>query len=60
MFGGGRRIVGIAHVEDLETIKDRAMKAMCERKALNFAKRLLKERHDFPSMAAVVAALRSE
>ena len=60
MFGGCRRIVGIAHVEDLESIKDRAVKVACERKALNFAKTLLKERHDFPTMAAVVAALRSE
>ena len=60
MFGGCRRIIGIAHVEDLEAIKDRAIKVMCERKALNFAKMLLKERHGFPTMAAVVAALRSE
>lgn len=39
-----RRIVGIAHVEDFESIPDPARRAACERAALDFAKRLVKER----------------
>ncbi len=36
-----RRILGIAHVEDLESIKDTALRARCETNALNLAKDLL-------------------
>ena len=37
-----RRIVGIAHVEDLESIKDADVRARCERHGLNIAKMLIK------------------
>lgn len=36
-----RRILGIAHVEDMEGIKDENLKAKCERSALLFARELL-------------------
>ncbi|KAK3017055.1 hypothetical protein RJ639_006986 [Escallonia herrerae] len=42
-----RRIVGVAHVEDFESIKDAGKRADCERRALDFAKMLLKERRKF-------------
>jgi len=36
-----RRIVGIAHVADMDQIEDQAIRARCERKALKFGRRLL-------------------
>ena len=36
-----RRIVGIAHVEDLESIQDADRRALCEKRALRFARRLV-------------------
>lgn len=36
-----RRIVGIAHVEDMEAIADADARAACERRALRFGRRLL-------------------
>ncbi|KAL3701364.1 hypothetical protein R1sor_019386 [Riccia sorocarpa] len=35
-----RRIVGIAHVEDMESIADAAKRAVCERKALSYVESL--------------------
>ncbi|XAR52877.1 S-methyl-5-thioribose kinase [Bertholletia excelsa] len=52
-----RRIVGVAHVEDFESIADAAKRAECERKALNFAKMLMKERRKFHSITEVVSAI---
>ncbi|XP_043813998.1 methylthioribose kinase isoform X2 [Manihot esculenta] len=52
-----RRIVGVAHVEDFESIKDNSKRAECERKALDFAKLLLKERRRFQSINEVVSAI---
>lgn len=52
-----RRIVGVAHVEDFESIKEAAKRAECERKALNFAKTLLKERRNFHNITEVVTAI---
>eukprot|EP00897_Mesotaenium_endlicherianum_P008927 jgi/Mesen1/8062/ME000432S07348 len=49
-----RRIVGIAHVEDMESIEDAEVRAKCERKALEFAKRLVKDTISFQSIDAVV------
>ncbi|KAK9165846.1 hypothetical protein Scep_001037 [Stephania cephalantha] len=51
-----RRIVGIAHVEDFESIKDANKRAYCEHRALEFAKMLLKERHRFHAIDEVVSA----
>ncbi|KZV45982.1 methylthioribose kinase [Dorcoceras hygrometricum] len=52
-----RRIVGVAHVEDFESIKEASKRADCERKALNFAKTLLKERRQFQNIEKVVSAI---
>ncbi|KAK6121410.1 hypothetical protein DH2020_044835 [Rehmannia glutinosa] len=52
-----RRIVGVAHVEDFESIKEASKRADCERKALNFAKTLLKERRKFQNIGEVVTAI---
>lgn len=53
-----RRIVGIAHVEDFESIKNESRRATCERRALNFAKLLLKERRKFDTMGQVISAIK--
>ncbi|WJX21206.1 S-methyl-5-thioribose kinase [Trifolium repens] len=52
-----RRIVGVAHVEDLESIADAGKRATCERRALNLAKMLLKERRKFESISEIVSAI---
>ncbi|KAJ4837475.1 hypothetical protein Tsubulata_013188 [Turnera subulata] len=52
-----RRIVGVAHVEDFESIADASKRAKCERQALEFAKLLLKERRKFQSITEVVSAI---
>lgn len=49
-----RRIVGVAHVADMETIKDSEQRANCERKALVLGVKLLKERQTaFPDIKSV-------
>ncbi|KAJ8766871.1 hypothetical protein K2173_009215 [Erythroxylum novogranatense] len=52
-----RRIVGVAHVEDFESIADAAKRAKCERQALEMAKLLVKERRKFQSISEVVMAI---
>ncbi|GMH02838.1 hypothetical protein Nepgr_004677 [Nepenthes gracilis] len=52
-----RRIVGVAHVEDFESITDASKRADCERRALNFAKMLMKERRTFASITDVASAV---
>jgi len=42
-----RRILGIAHVEDLESIKDTISRARCEKNALIFARELLVNTNNF-------------
>ena len=61
-----RRIVGIAHVEDLDSIPDADVRANCERKALRFGRELLVNAKSFQGrvmgrgsdMSLVVAAAR--
>jgi len=53
-----RRIVGVAHVEDFESITDAVKRASCERKALNLAKMILKDRTNFQGIDQVVSAIR--
>ncbi|RVW49634.1 Methylthioribose kinase [Vitis vinifera] len=55
-----RRIVGVAHVEDFESIVDASKRANCERQALVFAKMLLKERRKFQAITEVVSAIQQE
>ncbi|GAB4852867.1 hypothetical protein Ancab_017064 [Ancistrocladus abbreviatus] len=52
-----RRIVGVVHVEDFESISEASKRADCERRALNFAKMLMKERRKFISINEVVSAI---
>ncbi|GAB2267595.1 hypothetical protein Dimus_002577 [Dionaea muscipula] len=52
-----RRIVGVAHVEDFESIADASKRADCERRALNFAKFLMKERRKLVSISDVVSVV---
>ncbi len=54
-----RRILGLAHVEDLEAIADPETRARCERKALRLARELLVGPAGYAGMADVVAAARS-
>jgi 5-methylthioribose kinase len=49
-----RRIVGIAHVEDLESIEDADVRAKCERRGLNIAKTLIQNAASFGSIHDVI------
>ncbi|XVF01338.1 hypothetical protein REPUB_Repub04eG0079200 [Reevesia pubescens] len=53
-----RRIVGVAHVEDFESIKENSIRANCERQALELAKTLLKKRREFLSISEVISSIR--
>jgi 5-methylthioribose kinase len=61
-FGGLkmiRRILGLAHVEDLERIADPAVRAICERKALLIGRELVLGATAFTDIADVTAAARA-
>ena len=47
----------MAHVEDFEAITDAAKRAACERRALDLAKMLLKERRKFDGIAKVITTI---
>lgn len=51
-----RRLVGIAHVADMDTIADPALRAACERRALHFGRSLLVNPATFPSVEQLVGA----
>lgn len=53
-----RRILGLAHVEDLETIEDPDRRAACERQALSLARELVLYGADFASIDDVAHAAR--
>jgi 5-methylthioribose kinase len=58
-----RRLVGIAHTADMDTIKDDAARAACERRALRFGRSLLVGRAgaaaDVRALVAAAAAARA-
>ena len=54
-----RRILGLAHVIDLEEIADADLRALCERRALRLARDLLVNRDRYPAIADVTAAART-
>ncbi|MBS0519722.1 MAG: S-methyl-5-thioribose kinase [Proteobacteria bacterium] len=54
-----RRILGLAHVEDLESIVDPDLRASCEKRALKLARTLMVEAAGFPGIAAVNDAARA-
>jgi 5-methylthioribose kinase len=49
-----RRILGLAHVEDMESIGDPDRRARCERAALKLARELMLGRTSITSIGAVV------
>ena len=49
-----RRILGLAHVEDLESIENPDLRAACETKALLLGRELIVNRHAYGSIASVV------
>ena len=60
-FGGLkmiRRILGLAHVEDLESIADPARRASCERKALRLARELVVGASRFSGIDDAIGAAR--
>jgi 5-methylthioribose kinase len=54
-----RRILGLAHVEDLEAIADPERRARCETKALRLARELVVRAKGFSDLADVVSAARA-
>ena len=54
-----RRILGLAHVEDLELIADPERRARCETKALTLARELMLGARGFSGVTDVTAAARS-
>jgi 5-methylthioribose kinase len=55
-----RRILGLAHVEDLEAIMDPELRARCERKSLRLGRLLVIEWESFSKITEVTAAARQE
>ena len=53
-----RRILGLAHVEDLESIADPARRAICERKELRLGRALVLGGAKFAGVADVIEAAR--
>jgi len=54
-----RRILGLAHVEDMEGIADPDLRATCEKRALKLARSLMVERSSFTDIEAVSDAARA-
>lgn len=54
-----RRAVGMAHVADLDEIKDAAIRVQCERKALQLGRTLIMQRHELNSIEQVQTILRA-
>ena len=54
-----RRILGLAHVEDLESIEPPALRAACEGRALDLARALIVERRAIGTVAEASARARS-
>ena len=54
-----RRILGLAHVEDLEAIGNRQVRAVCETNALALARGLVLDASSFGHVNQVTAAARA-
>jgi len=54
-----RRILGLAHTEDLETIKDPALRASCELKVLTLGRRLILDAEKLTGINDVTLAART-
>ncbi len=53
-----RRILGLAHVEDLESIEDPDRRAACETRALALGRALIVDRKTYESMTSVISYAR--
>ena len=53
-----RRILGLAHVEDFESIADPELRAVCERGAAGLARDMLLNRGAYANVAALISAAR--
>lgn len=53
-----RRILGLAHVEDFESIENTEIRAKCERRALEFGRELLINREKFKTISDVTKAMK--
>jgi 5-methylthioribose kinase len=51
-----RRVLGLAHVEDLESIQDPERRATCEKNVLNLGRDLLLGASSFSDIADVIGA----
>ena len=54
-----RRILGLAHVEDMESIADPDLRATCEKRALKLARFLMVERASFSDIGSASDAARA-
>ena len=54
-----RRIIGISHVEDLETIADERRRSICETRALTMARQLLLDRNALAGIGEVAMLART-
>jgi 5-methylthioribose kinase len=54
-----RRILGLAHVPDLDSIDDEHSRAVAESLALNIAQSWLMDRHGFASVEDLIFAIRA-
>jgi 5-methylthioribose kinase len=54
-----RRILGLAHVEDMESIGDADLRATCEKRALKLARSLMVERASFDDIGSASDAARA-
>ena len=54
-----RRILGLAHVEDMESIADPDLRATCEKRALKLARSLMVERASFNDIGSASDAARA-
>src|ERR1700722_17053827 len=55
-----RRIFGLAHVEDFESIRDADIRATCEARAIRLARRMVVDRKSLPSMSLLLALVQAE
>lgn len=55
-----RRVVGIAHVEDLDSIEDPDVRAKCERHALEIAKTFIKRTKKFGGIQEAIQIAREK
>jgi 5-methylthioribose kinase len=55
-----RRIFGLAHVEDFESIRNPEMRAACEARALRLARRMVIDRAAIPSLSSLLALVETE